>query len=46
MFIDSHLHFNNEKYKEAGLVVSEIINRAKILGVEKFITISTKSITL
>jgi TatD DNase family protein len=43
MFIDSHLHFNNEKYKEAGLVVSDMINRAKILGVEKFITISTKT---
>jgi len=43
MFIDSHLHFNNEKYKEAGMVVSEMINRAKILGVEKFITISTKT---
>jgi len=37
MFIDTHLHLNSEKYAN----VNEVIERAKILDVQKFITIST-----
>lgn len=43
MYIDSHLHFNNEKYQEAGLKIKEMLERANILGVTKFITIATKT---
>lgn len=43
MFIDSHLHFNNQKYKEKNISPKEIIERAKLVGVSKFITISTET---
>ena len=43
MFIDSHLHFNNQKYQENNFSVREMIDRAKILNVTKFITIATHS---
>jgi len=43
MYIDSHLHFNNQKYSEKNYSVKDMIERAKILNVSKFITISTKS---
>lgn len=43
MYIDSHLHFNNQKYSEKNYSVIDMIERAKILNVSKFITISTKS---
>jgi TatD DNase family protein len=37
MFIDTHLHLNSEKYEN----YKEVIQRAKLLGVNKFITIGT-----
>lgn len=43
MFIDSHLHFNNQRYKENYFEISEMIAKAKILNVSKFITIATHS---
>ncbi len=43
MFIDSHLHFNNSKYAEQNYSISEMIERAKILGVNRFISIATHS---
>jgi TatD DNase family protein len=43
MFIDSHLHFNNKKYQENNFSIKEMIERAKVLNVEKFISIATHS---
>lgn len=43
MFIDSHLHLNNEKYKEHKIDIKNIIESAKVLNVTKFISITTKS---
>jgi TatD DNase family protein len=37
MFIDTHLHLNSEKYSD----VNEIIERANLVNVKKFITIGT-----
>jgi TatD DNase family protein len=37
MFIDTHLHLNSDKYSN----YLEVIQRAKLLGVNKFITIGT-----
>ena len=43
MFIDSHLHFNNQKYQESNFSIQEMVERAKILNVQKFISIATHS---
>lgn len=43
MLIDSHLHLNNKRYQEQNISIIDMLERAKVLGVAKFITISTKS---
>jgi len=43
MFIDSHLHFNNKKYQEKNYSIKDMIEKASILNVKKFITIPTHS---
>lgn len=42
MLIDTHLHLNSERYLDEKLTQSQIIQDAKDLRVQKFITISTK----